>query len=187
MDLKEKYEWARHYDILFWTVATIMSTAIGGLLLFLASVKFSLTLAFITINLIILTVYFAASFRELRFIFQDYKNDDIEKLIKNREFLQWWPYVFIFVLLCFYWIWLMCVNLPKGIIYWILIGAINLVFIMSLAFKANGSILEEWIKQPQEKKNLPEWQLHIWAIDILGIIIVEVLVIFCFIYKWVKL
>lgn len=173
MDPKEKHEWARHYDALFWTVATIMSTVIGGILLFLISVKFTLTLAFITINLIILSVYFAASFRELRFIFQDIENGDIKKIIDNREFLQWWPYLSIFILLCFFWVKLLLNELPEGRMYWIIIGIINLIFIILLGFRTNGSNLRKRVKRIKEGQAATKFKSHFWMIIIIIIVILE--------------
>lgn len=186
MDLKEKHEWARHYDALFWTVATIMSTAIGGLLLFLISAKFDLVLALITINLIILTVYFTASFRELRFIFQDIENDDIKRVIEEREFLQWWPYLFIFLFLCVIWVKLLWEHIPEGKIYWLIIGIINFIFIISLGIRTNGKNLRERIKNIRGKKKFNKLQRHFWLFIIIIIIILEVVFITAFRYQWIQ-
>ncbi len=179
MDSKEKHEWARHYDGLSWSVATIMSTAIGGLLLYLSSV-FNLILAFTVINLIILSVYFAASFRELRFIFQDIENDDIKIFVDHRSFLQWWPYLFIFMFLCLIWVGILFKNLPEGKIYWLIIALVNLIFIIAVGFRANGNNLKDRIKNIREKKKFNKLDRHFWLIIITVIMALEVLLVSLF-------
>jgi hypothetical protein len=184
MDTKEKNNWARHYDGLLWTSAAIMSTAIGGLLLYLASApQFDLILALFVINITILTVYFSTSFRELRFIFQDNEKNDIEELIENREFIQWWPYVIIFLLLCLVWIKLLLDKLPGGSIYWVIIGILNLIFIIALGIRAEGNNLGK------RKENIQNGRVNMlrsrfWLFIIIIIIIMEAFLVVSFLNKW---
>ena len=65
MMTKDFEEWARHYDILFWTYTTLMTTVIGGLLIYNVR-NFNLWLSILGMFVTIVSVYFAASFRELR-------------------------------------------------------------------------------------------------------------------------
>ncbi len=184
MDPQEKHNWARHYDTLLWTSLAIMFTAIGGLLSYLALVKFNLLLAFLVINIIILTVYFSASFRELRFIFQDIEEEGIKKLIDNREFLQWWPYIIIFLLLCLVWVKILLDNLPEGSVYWLIIGIINFIFIITLGIRANGSNLKERKERIQKGEKVNERIPHFWLFVIISIIIIDGFLIISFLNKW---
>lgn len=183
MERKEKQEWARHYDALFWTVATIMSAAIGGLLLFLISYKFDSILAFVAITLIVLTVYFAASFRELRFMFQNIENDDMKKFADKREFIQWWPYLSIFLLLCLIWVNLLWNNAPEGWIYWLIIGVINFIFIIFLGVRTDASNLKKRLEKIRKKSEVSNLKVHLWLIVIIGI---EFFLILDFKFKWLE-
>jgi|GEM_PF-3055913 len=180
MDSKEKSDWARHYDILFWTTTMIMSAAIGGFLSYL-STNFNPLPAFIVTNLVILTVYFGASFRELRFIFQEGQDESAKLLIDKRDFLQWWPFIFLFMFLGLICEILLFKNTPEGKFYWITIGIINLILILFIGNRANGDILRQRMKEIREKKvvnNLP-WQ-SIVAVSIL----VEILLFSSYYLQW---
>jgi hypothetical protein len=182
MDSKEKADWARHYDILFWTTTTIMSAAIGSFLSYLSSPsQFNPSLVFIVINLITLTVYFGASFRELRFIFQEDQDALTKLLIDKRDFLQWWVFISLFMFLGLICEILLFKNIPSGKFYWITIGIINLIFILFIGSRANGDILRLRIQEIKEKKvvnNLP------WQPIIAVLILVETLVFSSYYLEW---
>ena len=58
-------EWSRHYDQIQWVVTSILVAAVGGLLAF-AFTTFNPSIALLGLGLTNLTLFFAASFRQLR-------------------------------------------------------------------------------------------------------------------------
>ncbi|MEJ2745660.1 MAG: hypothetical protein P8123_08275 [bacterium] len=60
-------EWSRHYDVIQWTVTTIIMTVVGGLLVYQwDSSHYSLELAVLGLGLTWLNMYYAASLRGMR-------------------------------------------------------------------------------------------------------------------------
>lgn len=89
-------EWSRHYDQIQWTVTTILTGSVSGLVAYSYTVKvgdldrFVLYLGFV---LTWLTVYYAASFRELRRLLHTKIQDKEEKdfLLDPPHKLKQWP------------------------------------------------------------------------------------------------
>ena len=109
MGLKEDRldEWARHYDILLWTVTTIFLVADGTLLVYCSESKnfrTSLALGGILFNLV--TVYLVASMRELRHLVESTIDKDND-LSSRRKLIQWRPFISIFLLIAVGWFWLL--------------------------------------------------------------------------------
>ena len=112
MALKEDRSdaWAKHYDTLLWTVTTIFLVADGTLLVYCSESKnfrTSLALGGILFNLV--TVYLVASMRELRHLVKSTIDKD-KDLSSRRKLGQWWPFIFIFVLIALGWTLLLLEN-----------------------------------------------------------------------------
>ncbi len=126
---------ALHYDNLFWTVSTIFSVIISGLLLHQKS-NFDISLSLFGLLLTIIAVYFAASFRELRSkalkeVRRNDKTKDILKHLKNRGFGgQWKAYILIFLVLELFWVRLLIENKPALRYVWIVIVVSSGIFIV---------------------------------------------------------
>jgi len=131
VDSKESAEWGRHFDILLWTVTTIMAAAIGALLVCTIN-KFDIGLAVAGFFLTIIAVYFAASFREVRHKIAKYYADGIKEILRSRTLNQWLAYRLIFVILACLWVKLLIENCNKVwyIWFWIILGIIGIARIM---------------------------------------------------------
>lgn len=121
MDFERTENWIRHYDILLWTVTSLLlatNTFLFSSLIKMKSEFFLLRVAISAIGLFltVITVYFAASFRKLRHAFIDkYHKDaqqsedekqyanDIEK-IYQAGLKQWTIYIVIFWAIAVAWI-----------------------------------------------------------------------------------
>jgi len=100
---KDFEEWARHYDILFWTYTTLMTTVIGGLLIYNVR-NFNLWLSILGMFVTIVSVYFAASFRELRHLATGKFDNELQQLFKKRRLAhQWYWYCCLFVVIEVFW------------------------------------------------------------------------------------
>lgn len=129
MDPKEAEEWGRHFDTLLWTVTSILAAAIGGLLVYTTE-KFDIWLALAGFSLTIITVYFSASFREVRHKIGEYYTDGIKEILRSRTLDQWLAYRLIFVILAWLWIKLLIKNCNRLTWLWVLIGIIGTGIIM---------------------------------------------------------
>lgn len=136
MDSKESAEWGRHFDILLWTVTTIMATAIGGLLVCTIN-KFDIGLAIAGFFLTIIAVYFAASFREVRHKIGEYYSVELKEVLCSRKLSQWWAYRLIFAILAILYTKLLIENSnnPWLILLWFIMGSIGIVGIMLLKYE----------------------------------------------------
>ncbi|MFH1245637.1 MAG: hypothetical protein V1662_04055 [Candidatus Omnitrophota bacterium] len=128
---KEWAEWGRHFDMLLWTVTTIMAAAIGGLLVCTIN-KFDISLAIVGFMFIILAVYFAASFREIRHKVEEFYIDKMKRILKDRNLIQWLVYRLSFEILVIFWIRLLIENSNNAYLiwFWIVIGIIATVVIV---------------------------------------------------------
>lgn len=99
MEKNPMEDWGRHFDILFWTVTTIMATAIGGLLVVCSNNNklFDPGLAILGFSLTIIAVYFAESFRRLRHNAETYYAR-IKSILDNQKLYQWGAYRLVFVI-----------------------------------------------------------------------------------------
>ncbi len=109
MDSKEAAEWGRHFDTLLWTVTAILAAAIGGLLVY-ATERFDIWLTLAGFSLTIITVYFAASFREVRHKIGKQYSEGVKEILRSRTLDQWLAYRLIFVILAWLWIKLLIEN-----------------------------------------------------------------------------
>lgn len=113
MGLKEDRiddEWARHYDILLWTVTSIFLALDGALLVYCSDrAKFRTSLAFGGILFNGLAVRIVASMRELRHLVKSTIDKD-KDLSSRRKLGQWWPFISIFVLIALGWTLLLLEN-----------------------------------------------------------------------------
>ncbi len=117
MALKEDRidEWARHYDTLLWTATYILLAADGALLVYCSDrAKFRTSLAFGGMLLNVVTVYIAASMRELRHKVGGKLDRKMMETLKDRKLYQWGAFVTIFVLIAGGWILLLVENIN----YW---------------------------------------------------------------------
>lgn len=130
-NLKESEEWGRHFDILLWTVTTIMAAAIGGLLVCTIN-KFDMGLAIAGFFLTIIAVYFAASFREVRHKLGKYYADEMKEILRSRTLNQWLAYRLIFAILAILYIKLLIENCNKvwSICLSFIFGIIGIAIIM---------------------------------------------------------
>jgi len=138
MKSRDMEAWGRHYDMLLWTVTTIMAAAIGGLLVYNVG-HFSIWLAVSGFILTIIAVYFAASFRELRHKVEEYYiNEEIKEALSNRKFYQWPAYLLIFIILEALWIKLLIENRQDLLWVWIVIGSAGIGLIIYWGYKSQG-------------------------------------------------
>ncbi len=110
-------DWSRHYDQIQWTATTIFTAAISGLLAYSYSregatafgnpSEFQPWLASIGLWLTWVTVYYAASCRELRRQFHESLPCGEEKhlLNKSRKLRQWDVFLATFALFTAAWLW----------------------------------------------------------------------------------
>jgi len=123
MDNNRLDEWVRHYDNLLWTVTSIFLAANGALLVYSSDkANFVPGLALGGLLLTGLTVYFAASMRELRHLFQNKLDDNLRSIIQeDRRLSQWWAFIALFLVLtvgwtCLLWAYAPACRLPWGIL-----------------------------------------------------------------------
>ncbi len=110
-------EWSRHYDQIQWTATTIFTGVVGVLLAYSyqqENAKFDPLIAFLGLWLTWLTIYYAASCRELRKVLCEGLPDGDEKSFllnkndkKNQRRVLWqWPaFLLTFILLTIGWLW----------------------------------------------------------------------------------
>jgi hypothetical protein len=101
-------EWSRHFDQIQWTATTILTAGLGGLLVYSHS-EFNPWLAFIGLWLTLLTVYYAASFREFRRELHEGLADSDERTFllntRRKRYLRQWPaFLLTFQLLTCAWL-----------------------------------------------------------------------------------
>lgn len=114
MDSNRLDEWVRHYDNLLWTVTSILFAANGALLAYSSDKdNFVSDLAIGGLVLTGLTVYFAASMRELRHRVQGHLDGELPSIIQEgRRLYQWWAFIALFVMLTVGWTRLLLANEP---------------------------------------------------------------------------
>lgn len=138
MDNNRLDAWVRHFDSLLWTVTSILLAANGALLVYSYSSdnrKFVSGLAVGGLILTGLTVYFAASMRELRHRFQERLDDELKALIQQgRRLYQWWAFIALFLLLIVGWTWLLCARAPAWRFLWFDLGGIVAIATLLLAY-----------------------------------------------------
>ena len=143
MDVKQAHEWSRHYDTTLWTVASILITAMSGLIVYMHSVnKFNRWLPLLGVLLTILSVFFASSFRVLRCQINEYLTkyapEDVKFLRSHRRmFRQWYVYLAIhglMLFLCFRL--LICKDPEYGYLWWPL-GVVFFAFLIVWGRKAD--------------------------------------------------
>ena len=89
-------EWSRHYDQIQWTATTILTGIVGGLVAYSYTVnvgKLNRVVVYVGFALTWLSVYYAASFRELRQLLHanmENKNEE-EFLSRLPHKLKQWP------------------------------------------------------------------------------------------------
>jgi hypothetical protein len=125
-------ELSRHYDSMLWTVTSLWSAAIGGLLVYLTK-NFDTYLVLFGIGLTVCAMSFATSFRRLRRFVHDQMSADIHKLyISHDRFRQWHVFLILFCSMIVLWMRLLIINRPVWLCIWIIIGvvAIGLIFLI---------------------------------------------------------
>jgi hypothetical protein len=117
-------EWARHYDNLLWTVTAILLAANGALLVHSSDeADFVSGLAIGGLFLTVLTVYFAASMRELRFRFQKHLDPELRSIISKGRILYQWPaFLVLFLAFIVGWTWLLTSHAPGCRLPWLILG-----------------------------------------------------------------
>lgn len=97
-------DWARHFDLLLWTVSTLFVTA----LVFLINLSIGLKDFFVTFIgylLSIIPIYFATSFRELKFLMINKLDGKIKKIFEEkRKFPQWFIFNLVFFIISLIWL-----------------------------------------------------------------------------------
>lgn len=117
-------ELSQHYDSMLWTVTSLWSVAIGGLLVYL-NTNFDPWLAVFGIGLTVCAMEFAASFRRLRRRVHDQMSDDFRRLcISHDHFRQWHVFLIVFCSLLVLWTRLLIVKRPDWLCVWISIGVV---------------------------------------------------------------
>ncbi len=104
-------EMFRHHSNLFWQVTSLFTTALGGLLLYLAKNP-NIVLSILGISLLIALVYFAASLRIL-------KQDAFNKAEEKKSIKKCEP------------------HLPQWPVYLILWGGMGIIFILFFNLEMN--------------------------------------------------
>jgi len=163
--IKEMEDWGRHFDILLWTVTTIMAAAIGGLLVCTTN-KFDIGLAIAGFFLTIIAVYFAASFREVRHKVGEHYSAELKEVLRSRKLSQWGAYRLIFAILAILYTKLLIENSNNSWLIWLwfIMGSIGTVRIMLLKYeeKRNGGSMGlknnilATIKEIESNKIFPE-------------------------------
>ncbi len=123
-----KEDWARHYDTLLWTTTTIFLTAIGVFFTYVNSHP-DIWLSLFGLILSGSTVYFAASFRQLRY--QEGPKGKIRKGL-----LQWYPYLFIFW--CIGELWIRLISYSCYVCFWCIFVSVSLAWSAYIIFMAIG-------------------------------------------------
>ena len=105
-----RIEWSRHYDQIQWTSTTILTGIIGGLLAHSYSIEvghLDRVVVYSGFALTWLTVYYAASFREIRSLLHTKLPDGEEKNFladMPHKMKQWQPFLIVFGLLTVAWL-----------------------------------------------------------------------------------
>lgn len=115
-------EWARHYDNLLWTVTSIFLAANGALLVHCSQkANFLWPLAVGGQLITVLTVYFAASFRELRYRAVQQLDPGLQVIWMGRRLYQWQAFVALFMVLILGWAWLLVHYAPGRLPWWLMV------------------------------------------------------------------
>ena len=103
-------DWSRHYDQIQWTATTILTGVIGALVTYSYSVRvgdLDRFVAYVGLALTWLSVYYAASFRELRHLLHENteNKDEKEFLTRLPHALKQWPaFLVAFAVLAAAWV-----------------------------------------------------------------------------------
>lgn len=140
--------WSRHFDTLLWQVTTMFAAAIGGLLAYSYS-KFDQGVAIFGLLITPIPVYFAASFREVRFNIHQKLPQEVHEAIymtarpngsRGRKLHQWEVYVLLMVGLAALWARLLINNAQTSWWYWASLGLSAVVFAMIFWFYRLGNV-----------------------------------------------
>lgn len=129
-------DWARHFDNLLWTITAIFLAANGALLVHQSEkANFLPGLAIGGLLLTGVTVYFAASMRELRHRVGEHLDPALRDILeKDRAIYQWQAFVTLFLLFAGSWIWLLVLYAPAFQFWWLVLGVVVVIFILVLGF-----------------------------------------------------
>lgn len=102
----QKFEdWARHYDSLLWTMSTLFLGILSIMLFSIDNDKPSLMYVLFGYFLTLAVLYFATSFRELRYLVGKESNERLKKVYQQkRKFPQWLLFNIIFFFLSLFWL-----------------------------------------------------------------------------------
>lgn len=106
--MKEAEQWSRHYDSTQWTAIYVFTATISALLGFTASNAYSWTHWYIVLMglwFTNLTIYYAASFRQLRSeILLEIDDEATARFLTRKKAKTWTPFVLTYALLDACWI-----------------------------------------------------------------------------------